>query len=91
MSYHLHYLKSFIIGGLTFAVISYIANNINASLAGFLVGIPVGILLMYFIIEENKIISYTITHTISIIVLFVVSLLLYLPLLSGVYVFILYG
>ena len=38
-----HFIKIFLVGGFTIAVVSYLANYFDASLAGFLVGIPVGI------------------------------------------------
>ena len=72
-----HFFKIFFIGGFTIAIVSYIANYFDASLAGLLVGIPVGILLMYFIMDQDRIIDYTITHTISIVILAMISLLFY--------------
>ena len=72
-----HFIKIFLVGGFTIAVVSYLANYFDASLAGFLVGIPVGILLIFFIIDEDRIVEYTITHTISIIILAIISILFY--------------
>lgn len=74
---YLSYLKEFIIGGSFLATISFIANNVDAGIAGLLVSIPFGILIIYFIAEEPKIIEYTITHTISAIILSISSIAFY--------------
>ena len=66
-------LTEFIIGGIFLSAISTIANNIDPGLAGLLVGIPTGLLLMYFIIDHDKTVNYTITHTISILILAITS------------------
>ena len=62
---------------MSLATISLISNQLDASLAGLLIGIHIVIILISFIIDNDKSINYTVTYTISIIILAIGSLLFY--------------
>ena len=77
MNQSLTFLKDFLIGGFALATISFIANNVNSALAGLIIGIPLGVSLMLFIVGHKKIIEYNATHTISLLLTFFLTVLAY--------------
>jgi hypothetical protein len=77
MPWKLHLVRDFILGGLSVAFVSYLANHVRPSLAGFVTGIPVGLLLIYFVNDYQKSLKYTSAHTMSAVVMTAVTILFY--------------
>ena len=71
------FLQHFLIGGLSIAISIYLLDRLDPTLSGLLIGAPIGILLSYFIQGNQKIAKYTVTHTISILILAIVTVFFY--------------
>lgn len=72
-----HLIRDFILGGCIVAGVSYLANHVQSSLAGLVAGMPIGLLLIYFVSDYNESLKYTVTHTLSILVLATVTSVFY--------------
>jgi hypothetical protein len=66
MAGKLHLVRDFVLGGCLVAFVSYLANHVHSSLAGFVAGIQVGLFLIYFVSDYDESIKYTESHTISV-------------------------
>lgn len=72
-----HLVRDFIVGGTAVALVSYIANHVEPSLAGFVAGTPVGLCLIYFVAGYKESVNYTVAHTLSVTILTAVTFLFY--------------
>ena len=64
-----HLIRDFIAGGLGVVLVSYIANHVEPSLAGFVAGMPIGLCLIYFVAGYKESLNYTVAHSLSMIIL----------------------
>ena len=72
-----HLIRDFIAGGLGVVLVSYIANHVEPSLAGFVAGMPIGLCLIYFVAGYKESLNYTVAHSLSMIILSCVTFIFY--------------
>lgn len=79
------FMKYFISGGLGLVLSIYLIQKLDPLVSGLLIAIPFGIVLAIFINQQTKLQTYVITHTISIMILALVTLVFhYLYIIKGV-------
>ena len=68
------FMKYFISGGIGLVLSIYLIQRLDPLVSGLLIAIPFGIVLAIFINQQTKLQTYVITHTISIMILALVTL-----------------